>query len=102
MSPDMNVFFWAPAARGMTKLDKSLFSRVLPAAVASVSDNTLISKYRKLLIASDELLRLPRFRTIIPDPHEPNTDRRALVLRPGFDHSCVFQERWIFFVVDRQ
>lgn len=64
----MNSLFRAPAARGIKKLDTSLFSKVLPTTAAAVRDNKLLSKYRKHLEKSDELLRLRTISPIVEDP----------------------------------
>ena len=60
--------FRAPAARGIKKLDTSLFSRVLPTTAASVRDNKLLSKYRKSLEKSEEVLKLRTISPIVEDP----------------------------------
>jgi tRNA (guanine37-N1)-methyltransferase len=64
----MNNLFRAPAARGIQKLDTALFARVLPTTAASISDNKLLSKYRKSLEKTGEIFRLRKFSPIVEDP----------------------------------
>jgi tRNA (guanine37-N1)-methyltransferase len=63
----MSALFRAPAARGIKKLDTSLFSKVLPTTAASVRDNKLLSSYRKSLEKHNELLRLRTVSPIVDD-----------------------------------
>ncbi|VUC27815.1 unnamed protein product [Clonostachys rosea] len=84
---DMATFFRAPAARAMKTLDKSLFTKVLPTSAALVSQNTLISRYRKALEKSEELIQVDKFSPIAPhpDPEAARAGKKCLVLKPHVD-----------------
>ncbi|GJC83936.1 tRNA (guanine(37)-N1)-methyltransferase [Colletotrichum liriopes] len=71
----------APLARAATILDRSLFSKKLELAAATVKDPRNISKYRKELEKSKELLRLDRLDSCRNDPKAPGL--KCLLLRPG-------------------
>lgn len=79
----MNLFR-APAARAAKTLDRSLFSNTLQAAAASIKEPRLISKYRKELEKTQEVLFLERFSPIIPDPDPALASKgnKCLVLAP--------------------
>ncbi len=80
----MNLFRAPAAARAAKTLDRALFSRTLPTAAASVRDNRLLSKYRKQLEKSRELLMLDRFDSIAADPDRElaSQGRKCLILKP--------------------
>ncbi|KAJ0158055.1 tRNA (guanine(37)-N1)-methyltransferase [Colletotrichum tanaceti] len=86
----------APLARAATILDRSLFSKKLELAAATVKDPRNISKYRKQLEKSKELLRLDRLDSCRNDPKAPGL--KCLLLRPGIKADApttwgpVFQE----------
>ncbi|PFH57947.1 hypothetical protein XA68_14355 [Ophiocordyceps unilateralis] len=81
----MKLFHAPAAARAATTLDRSLFSRSLPTAAASVRDNRLISKYRKELSGTKELLLLDKFDPIVadPDPRLAAQGRKCFILQPA-------------------
>ncbi|OAQ91617.1 Met-10 [Purpureocillium lilacinum] len=83
-SLEMNLFRAPAAARAAKTLDRALFSRTLPTAAASVRDNRLLSKYRKQLEKSRELLMLDRFDSIAADPDRElvSQGRKCLILKP--------------------
>lgn len=86
MDETLMKLFRAPvAARAATTLDRSLFSRSLPTTTASVRDNRLISKYRKQLAGTKELLLLDRFDPIIvdPDPQLAAQGKKCFILQPA-------------------
>lgn len=72
--------FRAPLARGATALDRSFFSKTLKLAAATVHDNRNISKYRKQLAKSKDLLEVARLDTCRPDPVAEG--KKCLLLRP--------------------
>ncbi|KAJ4318272.1 tRNA(m(1)G37)methyltransferase [Fusarium piperis] len=80
---DMNLFR-APAARAAKTLDRSLFAKTLNAAAASISENRLLSKYRKELEKTHEVLFMERFNPILPDPDPSlaSQGRKCIVLSP--------------------
>ncbi|OBR15735.1 tRNA (guanine(37)-N1)-methyltransferase [Colletotrichum higginsianum IMI 349063] len=81
----------APLARAATVLDRSLFSKKLELAAATVKDPRNISKYRKQLEKSKELLRLDRLDSCRNDPKAPGL--KCLLLRPGIKADGVFRRR---------
>jgi len=81
-SPDM-LSLRAPLAKGLTTLDRSLFTKTLSLAAASVVDKRHIAKYRKQLQSSNDLFSLPRISPIRDDPSEPARGQKCLILRPG-------------------
>ncbi|KOS22515.1 tRNA (guanine(37)-N1)-methyltransferase [Escovopsis weberi] len=80
----MNLFRAPAAARAAKALDRSLFSKTVPLAAASLRENKLISKYRKQLETTKEVLDLDRFDPIAadPDPALAAQGRKCLVLGP--------------------
>ncbi|KAK5987583.1 tRNA (guanine(37)-N1)-methyltransferase [Cladobotryum mycophilum] len=80
----MNLFRAPAAARAAKTLDRSLFSRTLPAAAASVRENKLISKYRKQLEKTKEVFSLDKFDLVAadPDPALAAQGKKCLVLKP--------------------
>ncbi|PHH78775.1 hypothetical protein CDD82_2870 [Ophiocordyceps australis] len=82
---EMNLFRAPAGARAAKVLDRSLFSRTLPTAAASVRDNRLISKYRKQLEKTKELLLVERLSPVVvdPDPVLASQGRKCLILKPN-------------------
>ncbi|KAL7799116.1 Met-10+ like domain-containing protein [Trichoderma ceciliae] len=80
----MNLFRAPAAARAAKTLDRSLFSRTLPTAAASIRDNRLISKHRKQLEKTKEVFSLDRFDVCAADPDAALAaqGRKCLVLKP--------------------
>ncbi|KAL3306755.1 tRNA (guanine(37)-N1)-methyltransferase [Colletotrichum asianum] len=93
---DEMISFRVPLASAATSLDRSLFSKTVKLAAATVKDNRNISKYRKQLEKSKELLDLDRLDSCRSDP--VNIGLKCLLLRPGVKHDApttwgpVFQE----------
>ncbi|KPM39928.1 tRNA (guanine(37)-N1)-methyltransferase [Neonectria ditissima] len=87
----MNLFRAPAAARAAKTLDRALFARTLNAAAASVRENKLLSKYRKELEKTNEILFLDKFNPILPDPDPTlaSQGKKCLVLapqiKPSFD-----------------
>lgn len=80
----MNLFRAPAAARAAKTLDRALFSRTLPTVAASVRENKFISKYRKQLEKTKEVLEVDKFDPIAADPDEQlaKQGRKCLILRP--------------------
>ncbi|KAL7761424.1 hypothetical protein ACKLNR_007959 [Fusarium oxysporum f. sp. zingiberi] len=80
---EMNLFR-APAARAARTLDRSLFAKTLNAAAASIKENKLLSKYRKELERTNEVLFMERFNPILPDPDPSlaSQGKKCIVLAP--------------------
>ena len=80
----------APAARAAKTLDRSVFAKTLNAAAASISENRLLSKYRKELEKTQEVLFMERFNPILPDPDPSlaSQGRKCIVLSPQIKPAC--------------
>ena len=68
----------------MRVLDRTFFQKKVPLAAARVLDNKKISRCRKDLEKSRDLLRLERIAIVRPDPEDergPN-GRKCLLLKP--------------------
>lgn len=80
----MTNLFKAPAALAIKTLDRSLFSKILPASAAVVRDNRLLSKYRSDLSKTQEILFLDRLTPIVtsPDPVLAQQGRKCVILNP--------------------
>ncbi|KAG8421706.1 tRNA(m(1)G37)methyltransferase [Metarhizium acridum] len=91
---EMNLFNPPAAARAAKTLDRALFSRTLPTVAASVRENKLISKYRKELGKTREVLMLEKFDPIAADPDEAlaGQGKKCLILRPDLKISA--PETW--------
>lgn len=82
----MSSLFRPPAAaRAATTLDRSLFHRTLPSTAAVVRDNKLLSRYRKDLEHTRDLLNIEKFRPIAshPDPVLAGQGQKCLILDPS-------------------
>ncbi|KAG5976026.1 tRNA(m(1)G37)methyltransferase [Claviceps digitariae] len=90
---EMNLFR-APAARALKTLDRSLFLRNLPTSAACVREKKLISKYRKQLERTKEILLLDKLDPIAADPDDALAARglKCLILKPNIKASV--PETW--------
>lgn len=80
------VVFRCPIVRsGTAALNRALFSRTIPIAAAALYDNKVISKYRKLLESSKEILHAEKISPIAPHPDQALADkgRKCLLLNPS-------------------
>lgn len=67
----MASFLRPPVVRsGAAALNKALFSRRIDLAAATIQDPRLISKYRKALAESRELLRQERVSPVVVHPED--------------------------------
>jgi len=81
----------APLARGLTKLDRSLFNKTWRLAAASVTDSKNIAKYRRQLSSENDILSFPRISAVREDPDQSAAQgRKCLLLRPGIDAQSAF------------
>lgn len=83
-----------PVLRPCSVLNKALFAKTINIAAASIRDNKNISKLRKTLESSQDILPLERISHIAPDP---NVDlaakgRKCLLLKPEI--SAQAPETW--------
>lgn len=80
------VMFRPPIVRsGANALNRALFTKNIKLAAAAVNDNRLISKYRKALSDSREILLADRLSPIVshPDQNLAAQGRKCLLLNPN-------------------
>lgn len=97
----MNFFRAPAAARALKTLDRSLYTRMIPTSVACVRENRNISKYRKMLQKTNEILQLEKVDCIIADPDAALAaqGRKCIILTPEFKGSGSFSS--LSFVIRR-
>ncbi|KAH6997589.1 Met-10+ like-protein-domain-containing protein [Ilyonectria sp. MPI-CAGE-AT-0026] len=90
----MNLFRAPAAVRAAKTLDRALFAKTLNAAAASVKENKLLSKYRKELEKTNEILFLEKFNPVLPDPDPALAaqGKKCIVLAPQIKPSS--PETW--------
>ncbi|KAG5922246.1 tRNA(m(1)G37)methyltransferase [Claviceps africana] len=90
----MNIFRAPSAARALKTLDRSLYLRSLPTSAACIKESKLLSKYRKQLERTKEILLLDKFDPIAADPDEAlaSQGRKCLILKPELKASV--PETW--------
>lgn len=80
------AMFRPPVNRAMRTLDRSFFRKTVPISAAKVFQNSEISKVRKELNGSRDLLIQPRLSSV-QDIKEPDgVMRKALLLREDLKH----------------
>lgn len=85
------TIFRPPLVRsGAKALNRALFSKKVNLAAAAVNDNRLISKYRKALSGSKELLDAERISPIASHPDRALADRghKCFLLHPDVKPEC--------------
>ena len=82
---DMAIFSPPVVRSGAGALNRALFSKTINLAAAAINDNRLISKYRKELEHSKELLRQERLSPIVNHPDKTLADqgKKCLLLTPN-------------------
>lgn len=91
---EMNLFR-PPAVRSAAGvLDRSLFAKTIPLAAATVAENTFISRYRRDLEKSMEILSVDRISAIAPHPDQAlaSLGKKCLLLNPSVKASA--PETW--------
>ncbi|KAK8873911.1 Met-10+ like-protein-domain-containing protein [Apiospora arundinis] len=91
---EMNVFRPSVARAVSGVLDRSLFAKTVPLAAAIISENKLISRYRKDLEKSKEILSAERISAIAPHPDRTlaSQGKKCLLLNPGVKPTA--RETW--------
>ncbi|KAK8139656.1 hypothetical protein PG984_000779 [Apiospora sp. TS-2023a] len=81
----MNVFRPSVARAVAGVLDRSLFAKTVPLAAAIISENKLISRYRRDLEKSKEILSAERISAIAPHPDQTlaSQGKKCLLLNPA-------------------
>lgn len=87
--PDDNEMFRPPVNRLMRVLDRSFFQKAVPTSAAKVFNHKDISRFRRQLEQTDEILNIPNGRrgipNILPDP-EPGSSLKCVILQPRVKH----------------
>ena len=70
---------------GAGALNRALFTRTFDLAAATVNDTKTIAHYRLSLLKTNELLRLDRLSSIVPNPDKDTASKggKCLILSPG-------------------
>ena len=81
----MNLFRPAAVRSAAGVLDRSLFAKTIPLAAAAISDNKLISRYRRDLEKAKEILPVDRISAIVahPDGALAAQGKKCLLLHPA-------------------
>ena len=77
--------FRIPAARALTVLDRSLFHATVPVAAALITDTRQLSRLRKDLEKTREVLDIDKVKPVVghPDPEKAKGGLKALLLKPN-------------------
>lgn len=81
--PDM---FRPPVNRAMRTLDRSFFRKTVPLTSARIFQNSEISRVRKELSNTKDLLALPRLSSVQEIKEQDGSVRKALLLRETIKH----------------
>lgn len=77
----MDDMFSPPINRSMRQLDRAFFRRIIPLSAATIYDNRNISKIRKQLWKSHDLISRGSIKSVIEDPSVPNY--KCILLQPN-------------------
>lgn len=82
-APDLPGIFHPPVNRSMQTLDRAFFRKVVPLAVATVSDLKQISNLRRELDKSGDILKINPIKPLRDDESAPGA--KCILLRLGID-----------------
>ncbi|KAJ5396530.1 tRNA(m(1)G37)methyltransferase [Penicillium cosmopolitanum] len=83
---ELPAMFRPPVNRAMRTLDRSFFCKTVPLTSARIFQNSEISRVRKELAKTKDLLVLPRLSSVQEIPDQDGTVRKALLLRETVKH----------------
>lgn len=86
VSRELPVMFRPPVNRAMRTLDRSFFRKTVPLASAKIFQNSEISRVRKELNSTKDLLTLPRLSSVQEIKEQDGSMRKALLLRETLKH----------------
>lgn len=89
---ELPAMFRPPVNRAMRTLDRSFFRKTVPISAAKVFQNSEISRVRKELSASRDLLVLPRLNVVREIQDQDGVAKKALLLREDLKHDGSFWE----------
>lgn len=87
---ELPAMFRPPINRAMRTLDRSFFRKTVPISAAKVYQNSEISRVRKELFASRDLLVLPRLNVVREIGDQDGVPKKALLLREDLKHDGEF------------
>lgn len=87
---ELPAMFRPPVNRAMRTLDRSFFRKTVPVSAAKVFQNSEISRVRKELSGSRELLVLPRLNVVREIKDQDGAVKKALLLREDLRHDGLF------------
>src|SRR3569833_1651928 len=95
-SEEVMSVFRPPILRSAGALNRALFSKTINLAAATVNDPRHISKYRKALTKSRDILNVPRVTPVISEPEtlQSAQGRKCLLLRPDISASEETEFGW--------
>ncbi|KAL5001209.1 hypothetical protein BDV10DRAFT_192412 [Aspergillus recurvatus] len=82
---DLPVMFRPPVNRAMRVLDRSFFKKTVPLSAATIFKNSDISRVRRALEQSKDILALPRLNTI-QDIKNDDVVKKCLLLKESIKH----------------
>lgn len=91
---ELPAMFRPPVNRAMRTLDRSFFRKTVPLTSARIFQNSEISRVRKELAKTKDLLVLPRLSSVQEIPDQDGTVRKALLLRETVKHDGRFVREW--------
>lgn len=83
---ELPPMFRPPVNRAMRTLDRSFFRKTVPISAATVYKNAEISRVRKDLTVSRDMLVLPRLNVVREIQDQDGVQRKAILLREDLKH----------------
>ncbi|OQE29658.1 hypothetical protein PENSTE_c002G04648 [Penicillium steckii] len=83
---ELPAMFRPPVNRAMRTLDRSFFRKTVPLASAKIFKNSEISRLRKELASTKDLLAIPRLSSVQEIKEQDGSIRKALLLRETLKH----------------
>ena len=90
-SPEKMVVFRPPLVRSsLNALNRALFTQKINLAAAAINDSRTISKYRKTLTETHDILNLERISPIVshPDTKLREQGKKCILLEPRVKAEC--------------
>lgn len=89
---ELPAMFRPPVNRAMRTLDRSFFRKTVPLSSAKIFKNSEISRLRKELASTKDLLALPRLSSVQEIKEQDGSVRKALLLRETLKHDGEYIE----------
>jgi hypothetical protein len=98
---ELPAMFRPPVNRAMRTLDRSFFRKTVPLTSARIFQNSEISRVRKELSNTKDLLALPRLSSVQEITEQDGSVRKALLLRETVKHDGMFVRgvEWTLFLL---